>query len=91
MSRSIEYLGWSGVRKLAKRLGYDWLNVCEILWKTKYHKQPSFAEILLFSVIRKNLIRIEKGKHLRDVYGNLIRRNAGEEDAHYAIDRKTHV
>jgi hypothetical protein len=85
MSAKNEYLGWSGVRKLAKKLGYDWFDVCDILWKTKYHKQPSYSEILLFSVIRKNLIRIEKGKHLRDVYGNPIRRNVGEEDVHYAI------
>jgi hypothetical protein len=56
MSANNEYLGWNGVRKLAKRLGYDWFDVCDILWKTKHHKQPSYSEILLFSVIRKNLI-----------------------------------
>jgi len=57
-----EYSGWSGVRKLAKKLGYSWFDVCDILWKTKHHKQPEFKEILLFSVIRKNLIRIKSGK-----------------------------
>ena len=80
-----EYLGWTGVRKLAKKLGYSWFDVCDILWKTKHHKQPEFKEILLFSVIRKNLIRIKSGKHLRDVHGNLLRRNEGEHDTHYAI------
>ncbi len=48
-----EYSGWVGVRKLAKNLGYSWFDVCDILWKTKHHKQPEFKEILLFSVIRK--------------------------------------
>jgi hypothetical protein len=80
-----EYLGWSGVRKLAKELGYSWFDVCDILWRTKHHKQPAFNEILIFSVIRKNLIRIKSGKNLRDVHGNLVRRREGEQDIHYAI------
>ena len=69
-----EYSGWTGVRKLAKKLDYSWFDVCDILWKTKHHKQPSSKEVLLFSVITKNLIRIKSGKHLRDVHGNLVRR-----------------
>jgi hypothetical protein len=81
----IKYSGWTGVRKLSKKLGYSWFDVCNILWKTKHHKQPSYAEILLFSVIRKNLIKIKLGKHLRDVQGNLVRRTDGEQDIHYAI------
>jgi hypothetical protein len=85
MSIKNEYLGWSGVRKLAKNLGYSWFDVCDILWKTKHLKQPAFKEILIFSVIRKNLIRIKSGKHLRDVRGNLVRRREGEQDTHYAI------
>ena len=48
-----EYSGWDGVRTLAKNLGYSWFDVCDILWKTKHHKQPKFKEILIFSVIRK--------------------------------------
>ena len=79
------YLGWAGVKKLAKELDYSWFDVCEILWKTKHHKQPEFKEILIFSVIRKNLIRIKSGKHLRDVHGNLVRRREAEQDIHYAI------
>ena len=80
-----EYSGWSGVRKLAKKLGYSWFDVCDILWKTKHHKQPQFKEILIFSVIRRNLIRIKAGKHLRDGRGNAVRRRDGEQDTHYAI------
>ena len=80
-----EYLGWSGVRKLAKELGYSWFDVCDILWRAKHHKQPETKDILLFSVIRKNLIRIKSGKNLRDVYGNLVRRREGEQDTQYAI------
>ena len=80
-----EYSGWTGVTKLAKKLGYSWFQVCDILWKNKHHKQPKFREILLFSVIRKNLKRIKSGKHLRDVHGNLVRRRVGEQDIHYAI------
>ena len=40
---------------------------------------------MIFSVIRKNLIRIKLGKHLRDVHGNLVKRKEGEQDTHYAI------
>ena len=80
-----EYSGWGGVRILAKKLGYSWFDVCDILWKTKHHKQPEFKELLIFSVIRKNLIRIKLGKHLRDVHGNLVKRKEGEQDTHYAI------
>ena len=79
------YSGWAGVKKLAKELDYSWFDVCDILWRTKHHKQPAFKEILIFSVIRKNLIRIKSGKNLRDVYGNLVRRREGEQDTHYAI------
>ena len=85
VSNKNEYLGWSGVKKLANNLGYNWFDVCDILWKTKHHKQPKFKEILIFSVIRKNLIRIKLGKNLRDVHGNLVRRRVGEQDIHYAI------
>ena len=80
-----EYLGWGGVKKLAKELGYSWFDVCDILWRTKHHKQPKFKEILIFSVVRKNLIRIKSGKSLRDIYGNLVKRREGEQDIHYAI------
>ena len=80
-----EYSGWSGVRKLAKKLGYSWFDVCDILWKTKHHKQPEFKEILLFSVIRKNLIRIKSGKHLKDVCGNLVRRRECQYQIKYDV------
>ena len=79
------YLGWAGVKKLAKELDYSWFDVCDILWRAKHHKQPKFKEILIFSVIRKNLIRIKSGKNLRDVHGNLVKRREGEQDIHYAI------
>ena len=79
------YSGWAGVKKLAKELDYSWFEVCDILWRTKHHKQPEFKEILIFSVIRKNLIRIKAGKNLRDVRGNVVRRREGEQDTHYAI------
>jgi hypothetical protein len=85
MIQKLEYKGWIGVRKLAKKLDYSWFDVCDILWKTKHHKQPAFKEVLLFSVITKNLIRIKSGKHLRDVHGNVVRRREGEHDTHYAI------
>jgi len=80
-----QYQGWGGVKKLSKKLGYSWFDVCDILWKTKHHKQPKFKEILIFSVIRRNLIRIKAGKHLRDVRGNVVRRKEGEQNTHYAI------
>jgi hypothetical protein len=33
-----EFLGWGGVRKLAKELGYSWFDVCDILWKTVFYQ-----------------------------------------------------
>ena len=39
-----EYLGWSDVRKLAKKLGYSWFDVCDVIWKTKPNKQPEFKK-----------------------------------------------
>jgi hypothetical protein len=80
-----EYSWWAGVKKLAKELDYSWFDVCEIIWKTKYHKQPSHKELLLFSVIRKNLIQIEKNKQVVDLSGNPVARKEGEKDIHYAI------
>ena len=74
-----------GVKKLAIELVYSWLDVCDILWRTKHHKQPVFKEILIFSLTRKNSIRIKSGKNLRDFHGNLVRRREGEQDIHYAI------
>ena len=72
-----EYFGWGGVRKLANQIGFSWFEVCDIIWRAKHHKQPKFKEILIFSVIRKNLIKIKSGKPLRDIYGNLVRRREG--------------
>ena len=69
-----EYFGWGGVRKLANQIGFSWFEVCDIIWRAKHHKQPKFKEILIFSVIRKNLIKIKSDKPLRDIYGNLVRR-----------------
>ena len=80
-----EYLGWDGVKKLAKELGYSWFDVCDIIWKTKYHKHPKLKEILLFSVIKKNLINIESNKQVFDLNGNPVFRKQGEQDIHYAI------
>jgi len=62
----IFWVGWS--QKLAKQLGFSWFDVCDIIWRAKHHKQPEFKEILIFSVIRKNLTRIKSGKPLRDIY-----------------------
>ena len=45
-----EYSGWKGVKKLSKELGYNWFDVCDILWKTKHHKKPKekTKELFLF-------------------------------------------
>ena len=40
---------------------------------------------MIFSLIRKNLIIIQSGKHLQDVQGKVVRRREGEHDIHYAI------
>ena len=44
-----EYLGWIGVRKLAKKLGYSWFDICDILLKTKdKNRKEELLEFISF-------------------------------------------
>jgi hypothetical protein len=56
------YLGWCGVIKLAKELGYSWQEACEVLYRKKillFLKQQSLIEkitaVLFIGAIRMNL------------------------------------
>ena len=39
-----EYSGWGGVRILAKKLGYSWFDVCDILWKQSTINSPNLRK-----------------------------------------------
>ena len=54
-----EFSGWGGVRKLAKKLGYNWFDVCDILWKTK-DKDRKEELLEYISLYEKPKIEVEK-------------------------------
>jgi len=85
MQNKKQYSSWIGVKRLAQELGYDTYDVCNILWKFKYRKQPALLNILICAMIKKNLLRIQLGKKLRDEKGNITFQNPGETNIHYAI------
>ena len=66
-----EYLGWRGVIKLAKELGYSWQEACEVLYRKKNHlslKQSDLGSItadMFISVIHSNLLIRENSELLR--------------------------
>ena len=57
-----EYSGWSGVRKLAKKLGYSWFDVCDILWKTKdkNRKEELLEFISLYEKPKEEVKKVEE-------------------------------
>jgi hypothetical protein len=40
------YLGWRGVIKLAKELGYSWQEACEVLYRKKINPKTTFDQII---------------------------------------------
>ena len=65
------YLGWRGVIKLAKELGYSWQEACEVLYRKKNLlslKQSGLGLItvdMFIGVIHSNLLKRENLEQLR--------------------------
>ena len=65
------YLGWRGVIKLAKELGYSWQEACEVLYRKKNLlslKQSDLGSItadMFIGVIHSNLLIRENSELLR--------------------------
>jgi hypothetical protein len=41
------YLGWRGVIKLAKELGYSWQEACEVLYRKKVNPKTTYDQIVI--------------------------------------------
>ena len=55
------YLGWRGVIKLAKELGYSWQEACEVLYRKKINPKTTFDQILICARIKYELEFIKAG------------------------------
>ena len=58
------YLGWRGVIKLAKELGYSWQEAYEVLYKKKINPKTTFDQILICARIKYELEFIKAGGFL---------------------------
>ncbi len=58
------YLGWRGVIRLAKELGYSWQEACEVLYKKKINPKTTFDQILICARIKYELEFIKAGGFL---------------------------
>ena len=65
------YLGWRGVIKLAKELGYSWEEACEVLYKKKNLLSLKLSDLglitvdMFIGVIHSNLLIGENSELLR--------------------------
>ena len=81
-----EYLGWQGVIKLAKELGYSWQEACEILYRKKVNPKTTFDQILICARIKYDLELIKAGVFLRNYNdGRIIKPNKYENEIHYIV------
>ena len=80
------YLGWRGVVKLAKELGYSWKEACEVLYRKKINPKTTFDKILICARIRYDLELIKAGVFLRNYNdGRIIKPLKYEKDIHYIV------
>ena len=80
------YLGWRGVIKLAKELGYSWQEACEILYRKKVNHKTTFDQILICARIKYDLELIKAGVFLRNYNdGRIIKPNKYENEIHYIV------
>ena len=80
------YLGWRGVVKLAKELGYSWKEACEVLYRKKINPKTTFDQILICARIRYDLELIKAGVFLRNYNdGRIIKPLKYEKDIHYIV------
>jgi hypothetical protein len=80
------YLGWRGVIKLAKELGYSWQEACEVLYKKKINPKTTFDQILICARIKYELEFIKSGGFLTNYKdGRIIKPNMFENEIHYIV------
>lgn len=83
---SKEYLGWQGVIKLAKELGYSWQEACEVLYRKKVNPKTTLDQILMCAQIKYDLKLIKAGRFLISVKdGRIIKPLKYEKDIHYVV------
>ena len=80
------YLGWRGVIKLAKELGYSWQEACEVLYRKKVNPKTTYDQILICAQIKYDLELIKAGVFLRNYNdGRIIKPLKYEKDIHYVV------
>ena len=80
------YLGWRGVIKLAKELGYSWQEACEVLYRKKVNPKTTFDQILICARIKYDLELIKAGGFIINIKdGRIIKPNKYENEIHYIV------
>ena len=80
------YLGWRGVVKLAKELGYSWQEACEVLYRKKVNPKTTLDQIVICARIKYDLELIKAGVFLRNCNdGRIIKPLKYEKDIHYVV------
>ena len=80
------YLGWRGVIKLAKELGYSWQEACEVLYRKKVNPKTTYDQIVICARIKYDLELIKAGVYLRNCNdGRIIKPLKYEKDIHYVV------
>ena len=80
------YLGWRGVVKLAKELGYSWQEACEVLYRKKVNPKTTFDQILICARIKYDLELIKVGGFIKNIKdGRIIKPLKYEKDIHYVV------
>ncbi len=80
------YLGWRGVIKLAKELGYSPYEACEVLYKKKINPKTTLDQILICARIKYDLEFIKAGGLLTNYKdGRIIKPNKFEKEIHYIV------
>jgi hypothetical protein len=80
------YLGWRGVIKLAKELGYSWQEACEVLYRKKVNPKTTYDQIVICARIKYDLELIKAGVFLRNCNdGRIIKPLKYEKDIHYVV------
>ena len=80
------YLGWRGVIKLAKELGYSWQEACEVLYRKKVNPKTTYDQIVICAWIKYDLELIKAGVFLRNCNdGRIIKPLKYEKDIHYVV------
>ena len=81
-----EYLGWRGVIKLAKELGYSWQEACEVLYRKKVNPKTTLDQILICAQIKYDLELVKAGRFLKNIKdGRIIKPFKYEKDIHYVV------